>query len=104
MAMAKIESYEDLEVWQLAMTLAEQCYTLTKQFPGDELYGLTSQKYGELRYRSRPTLQKATVATRLATFCNSSELRKARRESSRPIFYWRLVCGSRLTIKSPPVE
>ena len=38
-----IKSYEDLEVWQLAMTLAEQCYHLTRDFPRDELYGLTSQ-------------------------------------------------------------
>jgi four helix bundle protein len=43
MEMGKIQSYEDFEVWQLAMTLAEQCYLLTKDFPKDELYGLTSQ-------------------------------------------------------------
>jgi four helix bundle protein len=41
--LARIESYEDLEVWQLAMTLVEQCYELVKQFPRDELYGLSSQ-------------------------------------------------------------
>jgi four helix bundle protein len=40
---ARIDSYEDLEVWQLAMTLVEQCYDLAKQFPKDELYGLSSQ-------------------------------------------------------------
>jgi four helix bundle protein len=39
----KIQSYEDLEVWQLAMTLAEQCYQLTAVFPRDEAYGLTAQ-------------------------------------------------------------
>ena len=39
----RIESYEDLEVWQLAITLAEQCYELTKDFPREEVYGLTSQ-------------------------------------------------------------
>ena len=38
-----IRSYQDLEVWQLAVDLVEQCYELTKQFPKDELYGLTSQ-------------------------------------------------------------
>ena len=42
-SVARVESYEDFEVWQLAMTLAEQCYELTKSFPKDELYGLTSQ-------------------------------------------------------------
>jgi four helix bundle protein len=30
-------------VWQDAMTLAESCYRLTRQFPRDELFGLTSQ-------------------------------------------------------------
>jgi four helix bundle protein len=43
MSAGPIESYEDLEVWQLAMTLAEQCYELTKGFPREEVYGLTSQ-------------------------------------------------------------
>jgi four helix bundle protein len=30
-------------VWQDAMTLAESCYRLTRQFPRDEQFGLTSQ-------------------------------------------------------------
>ncbi|MFA6966922.1 four helix bundle protein [Bosea sp. (in: a-proteobacteria)] len=38
-----IQSYRDLRVWQEAMTLAELVYVLTKQFPKDELFGLTSQ-------------------------------------------------------------
>ena len=38
----KIGSYEDLEVWQLAMTLAEQCYQLTATFPREETYGRES--------------------------------------------------------------
>jgi four helix bundle protein len=38
-----INSYQDLRVWQDAMTLAESCYRLTRQFPRDELFGLTSQ-------------------------------------------------------------
>jgi four helix bundle protein len=41
--MSAITSYEDLEVWQLAMSLAEACYELTRDFPKEELYGLTSQ-------------------------------------------------------------
>jgi len=40
---SKIQSYEDLEVWQLAMTLAERCYELTATFPREETYGLTAQ-------------------------------------------------------------
>ncbi|MGA2631154.1 MAG: four helix bundle protein [Terriglobia bacterium] len=38
-----IHSYRDLRVWQKAMDLAEVCYTVTRQFPKEELYGLISQ-------------------------------------------------------------
>ena len=38
-----IKSYEDLIVWQKALDLAEEVYRATRQFPKDELYGLTSQ-------------------------------------------------------------
>ena len=38
-----IQSYRDLKVWQQAMNLAEECYRLTRQFPKEELYGMTSQ-------------------------------------------------------------
>jgi four helix bundle protein len=38
-----IQSYQDLEVWQRGMTLAEQAYKLTKNYPKEELFGLTSQ-------------------------------------------------------------
>ncbi len=30
-------------VWQSAMVLAEDCYRVTKGFPKDEVYGMTSQ-------------------------------------------------------------
>lgn len=36
-------SYRDLKVWQDAMCLAEDCYKLTKSFPKEEMYGMTSQ-------------------------------------------------------------
>jgi len=39
----KIRSYRDLRVWQEGMALAEACYLLTKRFPKDELFGMTSQ-------------------------------------------------------------
>ena len=39
----KFESYRDLRVWQEAMDLAEACYLLTRDFPKDEMYGMTSQ-------------------------------------------------------------
>jgi four helix bundle protein len=38
-----IQSYQDLKVWQDAMTLVEGCYSFTKELPRDEIYGLTSQ-------------------------------------------------------------
>jgi four helix bundle protein len=36
-------SYRDLVVWQTAMALAEDCYRLTRSFPKEEMFGLTSQ-------------------------------------------------------------
>ena len=39
----RIESYRDLLVWQSAMVLAEDCYRVSKCFPKDEIYGMTSQ-------------------------------------------------------------
>ena len=38
-----MQDFQDLKVWQRAMELAEAVYELTKLFPRDELYGLTSQ-------------------------------------------------------------
>jgi four helix bundle protein len=41
--MATVETYRDLEVWQVGMTLVEKIYAATKSFPPDERFGLTSQ-------------------------------------------------------------
>src|SRR4051812_22637270 len=41
--MARIDSYRQLDVWKLAMTLAHACYRVTTEFPKEELYGLTAQ-------------------------------------------------------------
>jgi four helix bundle protein len=38
-----IRSYRDLEVWNVAMDLAAWCYGATRQFPREEMFGLTSQ-------------------------------------------------------------
>ena len=38
-----IQSYRDLEVWQKAMDLSVECYRVTKQYPKEELFGMTSQ-------------------------------------------------------------
>ena len=40
---ADIKSYRDLLVWQQAMDLAVLCYKLSKKFPKEDLFGLTSQ-------------------------------------------------------------
>ena len=39
----KIQHYKDLIVWQKAMDLAEEIHRLSKAFPKEEIYGLTSQ-------------------------------------------------------------
>jgi four helix bundle protein len=41
--MKSFQDYRDLEVWKLAMAIAQEVYRLTQNFPRDELYGLTSQ-------------------------------------------------------------
>jgi carbamoyl-phosphate synthase large subunit len=38
-----IESYRDLDVWQEAMMLVEQVYALSRRFPTDEHFGLSTQ-------------------------------------------------------------
>lgn len=39
----KIKSFKDLRVWQKSVQIVEDAYRLTKFFPKEELYGLTSQ-------------------------------------------------------------
>ncbi len=38
-----IESYKDLDVWKVAMTLAQESYLLSAHFPKDETYGMAAQ-------------------------------------------------------------
>jgi four helix bundle protein len=38
-----LKSHEDLDVWQLAMTLVEDVYRGTRSFPREEAFGLTTQ-------------------------------------------------------------
>ncbi len=38
-----IYSFEKLEVWQLARKLRKEVYRVTRNFPKEELFGLTSQ-------------------------------------------------------------
>ena len=39
----KIKSYKDLDIWKRSIKLVEDIYRVTKSFPREELYGLTSQ-------------------------------------------------------------
>lgn len=41
--MGEVKSYRDLIVWQKSMKLVTDISTITKLFPSDEFYGLTSQ-------------------------------------------------------------
>lgn len=41
--MSKIVTFRDLGVWQKSHGLVLEIYRLTKEFPGDERYGLTMQ-------------------------------------------------------------
>ncbi|HYD85948.1 MAG TPA: four helix bundle protein [Vitreimonas sp.] len=41
--MSAINSYRDLTAWQQAMDLATEVYRHSRQWPKEELYGLTSQ-------------------------------------------------------------
>jgi four helix bundle protein len=38
-----IKSYRDLEAWQKGMDLVQEIYRISKQFPKEELLGLTAQ-------------------------------------------------------------
>ena len=38
-----VKHYRELEVWQRGMDLAAECYQVTRAFPKDELFGMTSQ-------------------------------------------------------------
>jgi four helix bundle protein len=38
-----IKSFKDLEIWRRSIAMVERVYLLTKEFPKEELYGLTGQ-------------------------------------------------------------
>ena len=38
-----MKSFRELRVWQAAMDLVEKIYRLTREFPKEEMYGLSSQ-------------------------------------------------------------
>ncbi|MCS3902440.1 four helix bundle protein [Methylohalomonas lacus] len=38
-----MKTHRDLDVWHIAIELAENIYVLTREFPNQEIYGLVSQ-------------------------------------------------------------
>ncbi|MFH1441509.1 MAG: four helix bundle protein [Candidatus Omnitrophota bacterium] len=41
--MEKIKSFKELRIWQKGIEIVKDVYALTKDFPQEELYGLTTQ-------------------------------------------------------------
>lgn len=41
--MSGVSRFEDLEVWQESQLFAVEIYHITKSFPAEEMYGMTSQ-------------------------------------------------------------
>lgn len=41
--MAKIQTFRELDVWQISMELVMDCYAITDRYPDYERYGLSSQ-------------------------------------------------------------
>ncbi len=41
--MSEVSDFKDLIIWQKGIEIAEKCYLLTKNFPRDELFGMTQQ-------------------------------------------------------------
>ena len=39
----RLRNHKDLKVWEKSIDLAEEIYKITKNFPKEELYGITSQ-------------------------------------------------------------
>ena len=39
----KVKSYKELELWQVSIALVVEVYKITKEFPKEELYSITSQ-------------------------------------------------------------
>ena len=78
-----MRDFTKYEVWQKAIELAEGIYALTKQFPTDEKWGLTSQ------------LRRAAVSI-------SSNIAEGASRSSEKDFlrFIEIACGSAFEVKS----
>ncbi|MCY3901344.1 MAG: four helix bundle protein [Caldilineaceae bacterium] len=95
----RIRSYRELKIWQRSMDLTVQTYELTRRFPSEEKYGLSSQMQraaasvpaniaeGQARRSKKEFLQMLSIArgslAELETFVTLSEkLGLIRRETS----------------------
>ena len=95
----RIRSYRELKIWQRSMDLTVQTYELTRRFPSEEKYGLSSQMRraaasvpaniaeGQARRSKKEFLQMLSIArgslAELETFVTLSErLGLIRRETS----------------------
>jgi len=38
-----MKSYKELDAWKISMNLVKEIYLVTKKFPKEEIYALTSQ-------------------------------------------------------------
>lgn len=41
--MEKIRNFKDLKIWQKGIEIVKDVYAMTKEFPREEMYGITSQ-------------------------------------------------------------
>lgn len=69
----KVRHYQELIVWQKAMDLVEDVYEVSKAFPREETYGLTSQ-LRKAAVQSPPTSLRDKVEQRRPTFFDISQL------------------------------
>lgn len=71
----KTNQFQDLIVWQKAHQLVLQVYQITKQFPKEEVYGLTSQ------FRRSSVSVAANIAEGYRKSAYSSSINKSRQEN-----------------------
>lgn len=81
--MAEIAGFKSLIVWQKSMELADIVFQLTKKFPRDEMYGLTSQ------------MRRAAVSI-------PSNIAEGSRRSSKKDYsqFLRIACGSAVELET----
>ena len=77
-----VKNYQELVVWQRAMDLVEDVYRLSKQFPREELYALTSQ-FGEPSFLFHRTSLKAKDEEQYWTFSDIYQSRTDRYAKSK---------------------